>query len=303
VDEDMIRYLSILLLLFSFSLISEEPRFQWPLQKEKYGERLTSLFGESRRDHFHNGLDLSSLGDDVRPVSSGKILYSKFSEDDPFQEDWGAGNNVWINHGKGYFSSYYHLSSGRKKVLYGYSDVSLDTTLGVTGNTGHSGGAHLHFVVTKDYGKTILDPLSLLPPTEDNTPPIFGELTLYIGDRIFYLKNKEKIRLSSQFPVTVEIIDSSGKKGQKRGIQYLKITINGKVFREGRFRKISYIDGKWKNEDGFSFNDLFYKDSYSLGTPNFKDGWNTIQLEASDFHSNTATKLVQFQVERTESLR
>ncbi|HNJ33637.1 MAG TPA: hypothetical protein PK881_05295, partial [Leptospiraceae bacterium] len=58
---------------------------------------LTSTFGESRGDHFHNGVDISSLGEPVHPVAPGKILFARGIEDDPFSPLIGPGNFVIVD--------------------------------------------------------------------------------------------------------------------------------------------------------------------------------------------------------------
>ncbi|WP_313284833.1 M23 family metallopeptidase [Stutzerimonas kunmingensis] len=80
-----------------------------------------------------------------------------------------AGNYVRIEHEDGTHSAYLHLSRGSVRVKPG-QQVKLGTLLGKSGNTGRSTGPHLHFVVQKAYGSSMVSipfrfnqPVSSLP--------------------------------------------------------------------------------------------------------------------------------------------
>ena len=45
---------------------------------------VTSVFGESRIDHFHNGIDFSGKKRPLFPVASGRVLYYRDNTIDPF---------------------------------------------------------------------------------------------------------------------------------------------------------------------------------------------------------------------------
>ena len=71
---------------FSFySLFAQDtkPNFQWPIKDLDLAPLITSTFGESRKDHFHNGLDISSVLQPVHSLSDGYVLYSRYAEDNP----------------------------------------------------------------------------------------------------------------------------------------------------------------------------------------------------------------------------
>ena len=85
-----------------------------------------------------------------------------------------AGNYVRILHDDGTHSAYLHLSRGSVKVKAG-QQVKVGTLLGQSGNTGRSTGPHLHFVVQKAYGDSMLSipfrfsqPVSTLPNFASN---------------------------------------------------------------------------------------------------------------------------------------
>jgi murein DD-endopeptidase MepM/ murein hydrolase activator NlpD len=117
--------------------------------------RVTSGFGDGREfngqiSSRHMGLDLQGTrGDTVVAAAAGTVALVE-----PFLL---AGNIVYINHGGGLLSAYFHLS--RQLVTVG-DTVRAGDPVGLVGATGRVTGPHLHWVVR--YGRTSVDPRSLL---------------------------------------------------------------------------------------------------------------------------------------------
>jgi len=116
---------------------------------------VTSGFGDGRIfngqvSSRHMGLDLQGFrGDTVRAAARGVVALVE-----PFLL---AGNVVYLNHGEGLISGYFHLS--RQLVSVG-DTVEAGDPVGLVGATGRVTGPHLHWVVR--YGTTSVDPRSLL---------------------------------------------------------------------------------------------------------------------------------------------
>lgn len=281
---------SVLLFLFgisnAFSQGSQtetKPNFSWPIQGLELSGLITSTFGESRKDHFHNGLDISSVFQQVKPMADGYILYSRYAEDDPFEDERGSGNIVWVAHSGSYISGYYHLAGSRNEVVRTNKRVTTKDTIGITGNTGHSSGGHLHFVLGKDFGKTLLDPLSYLPQVEDSIPPQVSNLFIHVGENFTNLNDGDNINVSKAFPLTVSVIDAGIKNSQRRGIKEITFIFNGEKWKQGNFEELRFENGKWLTKNGLSFEELFFKDRYFIGDMNLKAGENTIKVKAKDF--------------------
>jgi murein DD-endopeptidase MepM/ murein hydrolase activator NlpD len=101
---------------------------------------------------FHPAIDLATDNKTpIKPIKAGTVVVADYS---PF----GYGNEIIIDHGDGMQSLYAHLS---KIYIHTGQIVTLDTTIGLVGTTGHSTGPHLHLEIRKD-GKNI-NPLSILP--------------------------------------------------------------------------------------------------------------------------------------------
>ncbi len=121
--------------------------------------RVTSEFGGGREfngqiSSRHMGLDLDGdPGDTVRAATRGVVaLVDSFLL---------AGNIVYLNHGGGLLSGYFHLS---KQLVAVGDTVQAGTPIGLVGATGRVTGPHLHWVVR--YGRTSVDPASLVTMPE-----------------------------------------------------------------------------------------------------------------------------------------
>ncbi|MYA32088.1 MAG: M23 family metallopeptidase [Gemmatimonadales bacterium] len=127
----------------------------WSAVRLPRESRVTSGFGTGREFNGqitsrHMGLDLAgargatvtAAADGVVAVVDGFLL---------------GGNVVYLNHGGGLQTGYFHLSESLVSVG---DTVAAGTPVGRVGATGRVTGPHLHWVVR--YGGTSVDPLSLL---------------------------------------------------------------------------------------------------------------------------------------------
>ena len=292
------QIIPVVLLFLSISLYGVDIELSWPINAESLSQRLTSLFGESRGDHFHNGVDISSDNENVNSMGSGMIVYSRYSGDNPFQGELGSGNCIWIYHGRGYLSAYYHLKDGREENFLAKKLAKKGETIGRTGNTGHSSGSHLHFIVAKENGKVIINPLTILKKIDDTRPPAIGSLILTNGENFTYINDGENINISRAFPITVTISDSGEKSGQKRGVHKVEFLVNNKIVKNSKFDSISLEGQYWKNESGLRFDELYYRGNYYIGDLNFRAGQNTIEVRAIDYSGNQSIKYFTFNVNR-----
>lgn len=117
--------------------------------------RITSGFGTGR---IYNGKLLSrhlgtdfagAVGDPVRAVNAGRVALVA-----PF---YLAGNVVYLDHGEGLISAYFHLS---KTLVKPGDEVAKGQIIGLVGRSGRVTGPHLHFVMR--YGGTTIDPMSVM---------------------------------------------------------------------------------------------------------------------------------------------
>ena len=116
---------------------------------------ITSEFGSGRLFNGqlttrHLGVDFrGAIGEPVRAANRGVIaLVDNF---------FLAGNVVYIDHGGGVVTSYFHLS---KTLVAVGETVKRGQVIGLVGNTGRVTGPHLHWAAR--YGTNTVNPLDLL---------------------------------------------------------------------------------------------------------------------------------------------
>lgn len=173
------------LLLSSFYPI-EKGYFIFPI---KPGERnfLAGNMSEIRPNHFHTGLDIKTDGRQGLPVyaaADGYIYRMKISA-------FGYGNILYLRHPNGLITAYAHLqrfappvAAFMREEMYREKQNELEVYLdedtfpvkqgdiiAYSGNSGSSGGPHLHFEIRDSLDRAI-DPLKFgFSEIIDNTPP------------------------------------------------------------------------------------------------------------------------------------
>ncbi|MCZ4069088.1 M23 family metallopeptidase [Microbacterium sp. NPDC006705] len=106
--------------------------------------KMTDRFGscEINRpgDSCHKGTDLAtgSCGSPIWAAGSGTVTFAGVQ---PYR-----GNVVWIDHGNGIESGYFHMEDGSLRVAKG-DQIAAGTQIGTMGETGFSFGCHLHFEI------------------------------------------------------------------------------------------------------------------------------------------------------------
>jgi len=149
---------------------------------------LSGNFGELRNDHFHSGLDFKTqgvTGHAVKAVKEGFISRISVSPS-------GFGRAVYINHPDGTTSVYGHLDRFNRKIeslvvdsqyvretftvnmFFSASELPVQQgeIIAYSGNTGSSGGPHLHFELRDTKTEKPFDPLPYFKNRiKDTRPP------------------------------------------------------------------------------------------------------------------------------------
>ena len=131
------------------ALASKTERKHWDSSKNwilPNDSRISTPYGVRRKyngvfakNYFHKGIDFAGgLGDLIKAPSSGKVILVGRAADGFHAQ----GNCIFIDHGQGLVSAYYHLLKSRVKAG---EFVSQGQVIGEIGSTGISTGPHLHF--------------------------------------------------------------------------------------------------------------------------------------------------------------
>ena len=200
--RNYITYFSILSFFISSHLKAQQTYsnntypltdFRSPLDIEP--PALAGSFGELRSNHFHSGIDFRT---------NQRIGYPVYAPADGFisrlrVQNSGFGLALYITHPNGYTTVYGHLSRFNPKIAtivkntqYKKSSYEIDEfpssdlipvrkgeVIAYTGNTGSSGGPHLHFEILDSKTEATINPQLLGISIPDNIPPTIHAMYVY----------------------------------------------------------------------------------------------------------------------------
>ena len=274
------RLLIFLLLLGSFTYgQSSLPQdyFEPPLRIPII---LSGSFGELRSNHFHSGLDIKTKQKEGFPIyapADGVVTRIKVSH-------YGYGKALYISHPNGYSTVYAHLQRYAgdiqqfvKNTQYaretyevelfpdaGKLKVNKGDVIGYTGNSGSSGGPHLHFEI-RDGSSRPMNPMLFGIEIPDGKKPLVNSVFAYPLDENAHIdrsQNPVKLRLMLQKDGSYksESISAFGKIGfgistydqqdgasNKNGVYKIKTTFNGRENFNVLFEKFSFAETRYLN--------------------------------------------------------
>ena len=223
---------------------------------------LSGSFGELRSNHFHAGLDIKTQGKEginVLAAAEGYISRIKVQQ-------FGYGKAIYITHPNGFTTVYGHLKKFADKIENHIKSVQYKTEryetdnltftedkfpiqkgeiIALSGDTGGSGGPHLHFEIRNTITENVINPLFFGLKVDDTIAPTFQDLKVYalnIDSQInqqrksfqIPLKNIEtgiytsdRITASGVIGFGVNVIDRFNNSNNKNGIFSLEMLVNG----------------------------------------------------------------------------
>jgi murein DD-endopeptidase MepM/ murein hydrolase activator NlpD len=268
-------------------LVLSTASFSWPVRDGK----ITSTFGESRGDHFHDGIDMVNRDNRVYPVASGRLVYYRDRARFPLDRVAGGGNYAVLSHNDAYYSVYMHLRDGVDvRGNYSQSDI-----IGLIGNTGHSYGAHLHFTVIEKKDFSSINPMVLIGGFEDKREPEIGRTALRIGKKLVYIRDGANIRLTRHYPLLVEIRDTI--QGNERlGIYKIEAEVNGEKVHQAQFRSLEAGE-KGMTFQGQPFYTMYDREGlYRIDGIRYKKGENSVVIRAWDMAGNQTEKAFRYTI-------
>lgn len=195
---NMMKRIPFLLMLITSGIFAQpqvpEEYFTSPLDVNIV---LSGTFGELRNNHFHSGLDIKTQqreGLNILAAASGYVSRINVAA-------YGYGKALYIQHPNGYTTVYGHLKKFSpeieayiKKLQYSREsyDVEIYPEAGVlpvnqgdvvafSGNTGGSGGPHLHFEI-RDGEQRPMNPKLFGFGVKDTQAPTINSLFVYPGE-------------------------------------------------------------------------------------------------------------------------
>jgi len=345
-----------LLLLLSFNLAFTQKTFPEGdfLKPLEIPLILSGTFGELRSNHFHSGLDIKTQkreGLNVLASSDGYVSRIKISH-------WGYGKALYVTHLNGYSTVYGHLKKFSPKIeayiknlQYEKESFTIEVfpkaheltidkgeIIAFSGNTGGSGGPHLHYEIRDSHSKPI-NPMFFgieIPDTKE--PEIRTGVVYSFGDssnvnqsnkvtdlRIIKRTNgtlmANPIEAFGTLGFGINVIDKQDGALNNNGIFSLKMTVNGKIVYEHQLDTYAFSETRYLNtlidyERFFkkrqqiqkcfveSSNKLsIYSNLVNNGYVDIKDGMSyTIKITASDFKGNTQSLIIPIKGKKNDVL-
>ncbi len=276
----MIKILTFLIFVCNLSIAqSNYPQdyFRSPLDIPLV---LSGTFGELRTNHFHSGLDIKTEqveGKKVYTAAKGYVSRIKITH-------WGYGKALYITHPNGYTSVYGHLQKFAPKIedyvkkrqyqketfeieLYPKAEelqITNDEVVAFSGNSGGSGGPHLHFEIRDKSAKPI-NPMFFGIDIKDTKQPTIKDIYAYPideGSHVNRSVKKTKLRLIplQNGDYTVESVEAFGRIGfginttdrqdlaaNNNGVYNIQTFLNGNKNFELAFNKFSFNETKHLN--------------------------------------------------------
>ncbi|MCG8184291.1 M23 family metallopeptidase [Tenacibaculum piscium] len=304
---------------------------------------LSGTFGELRSNHFHSGVDIKTQGKQGIPIyapANGYVSRLKVSQ-------YGFGKAIYLNHPNGYTTVYAHLKKFEtaiekyvKNIQYrkkNYQTGNIFTKkdlfpikkgqlIGYTGDTGGSGGPHLHYEIRDTETEHIINPLLFGINPSDNKAPTIQKIMAYplngqsrinnssLKSIISFKKTapdtyiSERITASGVIGFGVSVFDRLNDAINKNGIYSLEMTVNGTRIYYHDVETFSFAETKYINllidyphyktyknrlqkTHKVSANRLnLYEDLVNNGKITIENGSNyQVEIIAKDIKNNTAT--------------
>lgn len=238
--------------------------------------RLSGNFGEVRTNHFHSGLDLKTGGVEGRPVyaiADGHVVRINVSPT-------GYGKALYVEHPDGHTSVYAHLRaySGplaefvRERqyaeerfaidlaIPAGKFPVKRGEVIAYSGNSGSSGGPHLHFEIRETAGQIPVNPLMFGFNVKDDRPPALQRLWVYnhsprghvegvehehmfpieVIDGVYRLKDRSSVKVLGSISFGVAAIDRFTDSENQCGIHAMTVTVDSSVIHSHSINRVPF---------------------------------------------------------------
>lgn len=319
--------------------------------------QLSGTFGELRTNHFHAGVDFRTqqvVGKNLLAIADGFVSRIKISY-------YGYGKVIYIDHPNGYTSVYGHFLKGSEKIesyikkqqyekeIFEIElipepfeiNVKQGEIIALAGNTGSSGGPHLHFEIRETVTEDIINPLffGYDQLIVDTKPPVVNGIMAYplsadasingafsptklaltkSSDSLVVVKN---LKAKGKIGFAINTHDQSDKSFGKNGVYKITTFINGQKHFEVTFDRFSFKDSRKINhymdfahfeKTNSKYQKLFTPEGFELSLIKFQKDHGVLMIESSlsksykiiieDFYQNKTEVIIPISYETKEDL-
>lgn len=242
---------------------------------------LAGTFGELRSNHFHSGLDIKTQQrEGLNVVAAAEGYVSRINV-----QHYGYGKALYIQHPNGYTTVYGHLKSFSPEIeayikKQQYANESYEVELfpsaselevekgelvAFSGNTGGSGGPHLHYEI-RDGEQRPMNPKMFGIDIKDTQPPTINSLYAYpIGEdaHVNGTTERQRLRLTplndgsykteeidacGNISFGVSTIDKQDGAPNNNGVYKIEASLNGDTVFEMEMDKFSFNETRHLNQ-------------------------------------------------------
>ncbi|WP_223857595.1 M23 family metallopeptidase [Sphingobacterium micropteri] len=236
----------------------------------------SGTFGELRSTHFHAGDDYRTqqrIGLPLHAAAEGEVSRVRV-------QIGGGGNSVYIDHPNGYTTVYLHMDKFNDaltnivraeqykqqrfdvdvNVESGMVKLTKGQYIGNTGNTGASGGPHLHFEIRDTKTQRPLNPQLFGLRFNDRFLPTINNIMVYdlnddlfnehtprramqvkaVGNGVYTLAQNTPIKVSGKFGLGINSIDRHRSGGFQNGVYSIELFIDGKAVSTVVFEELDF---------------------------------------------------------------
>ncbi|MFO7702002.1 MAG: M23 family metallopeptidase [Psychroflexus maritimus] len=298
---------------------------------------LSGTFGELRSNHFHAGIDIKTnqeIGLPVKASAEGYISRIKIQR-------FGYGRALYIQHPNGYQSVYAHLSKFNEEIeafvkQKQYEEESYEIELfpeenqfqvkqgeiiALSGNSGSSGGPHLHFEIRDSSSRPMNPFLFGFEEIEDTRKPRIGSLWAYTfgnESQVGGIQGRQRIQLfqTQGGDYKTNPIKAKGKIGfglstddqlnlaiNRNGVYKIESFLNGAKHFELVFNLFSFAETRYLNsaidygyfkEHKKKIQKLFIPENNPLSVYTFNNKRGVLEILTNDFSFNYEIKIYDF---------
>lgn len=236
---------------------------------------LSGNFGELRSSHFHSGIDFKTqqvIGKPVLAAADGYVSRIKIQASS-------YGKSIYIIHPNGYTTVYAHLNNYipviaeyAKNYQYQQKEFEVDIypekdkfifkkgdLIGISGNSGNSGGPHLHFEI-RDQAQRPQNCLLFNFNIKDEIKPVFQNLIIYpAGIESFvngkaeklilkpiqksgkyYIPNDPHVKVSGKIGFGIEVYDYLNGSSNKCTIYSIELMVDDTIIYYSEMESFSF---------------------------------------------------------------